>query len=107
MLRWGYENYEPSTNLLTNLRFNFKAVIMEVMRCANIIPTGVQHMSYKDFTVNGVTIPANSLINPLMTNILKGDHWKEGTRFNPDRFLDSDGHVKNCLLYTSPSPRDS
>ena len=72
---------------------------MEVMRCANIIPTGVQHMSYKDFTVNGVTIPANSLINPLMTNILKGDHWKEGTTFNPDRFLDSDGHVKKDEHY--------
>ena len=41
------------------------------VRYANIIPNGVQHVCMRDFTVNGVTIPANTLIQPQMTEILK------------------------------------
>ena len=67
---------------------------MEVQRYANLAPGGIQHMSYKDFTANGVTIPAKTLFFPQMTNLLKGDYWKEGTTFNPDRFLDSQGQAK-------------
>ena len=44
---------------------------MEVQRYANIVPNGVQHVSHVDLTVNGETIPAGSLINPLFTNLLK------------------------------------
>ena len=44
---------------------------MEIQRCANIVPTGVQHVNSRDITVNGLTIPANSMIQPLLTNILK------------------------------------
>ena len=44
---------------------------MEIQRCANIVPTGVLHISQNDFTINDITIPAYTLINPLMTNILK------------------------------------
>ena len=29
-----------------------------------------------------------------MTELLKGDHWDNGTEFIPDRFLDADGNVK-------------
>ena len=67
---------------------------MEIQRCANIIPNGVQHMSVKDFTINGVTIPANTMIFPLMAEILKGDHWEDGLKFKPERFLDTDGHPR-------------
>ena len=35
---------------------------METQRYANIIPTGVNHVSHKDITVNGITIPADTLI---------------------------------------------
>ena len=44
---------------------------MEIQRCANIVPTGVLHISQNDFTINDIIIPAYTLINPLMTNILK------------------------------------
>ena len=67
---------------------------MEIQRCANIVPNGVQHMSYRDLTVNGVTIPANTMITPLLTNVLKGEHWKDGTSFRPERFLDSEGQPR-------------
>ena len=67
---------------------------MEIQRCANIIPTGVSHMCPRDFTVNGITIPANTMIQPLLTEILKGDHWEEGKSFKPERFLDKDGSLR-------------
>ena len=44
--------------------------------------------------VNGHTIPAGSMVLPIMTEILKGDHWTDGTMFRPDRFLDDDGQIK-------------
>lgn len=31
---------------------------------------------------------------PLMTEVLKGDHWRDGQKFDPDRFLNADGQVK-------------
>ena len=67
---------------------------MEIQRCANILPIGLQHMSHKDFTVNGVTIPARTTIQTLFAAIMKGDHWEEGTKFKPERFLDSEGQVR-------------
>ena len=48
-----------------------EAVLMEVQRYANIVPNGVQHVNSRDITVNGVTIPAHTMIQPLLTNLLK------------------------------------
>ena len=48
-----------------------EAVLMEVQRYANIVPNGVQHVNSRDITVNGVTIPARTMIQPLLTNLLK------------------------------------
>ena len=71
-----------------------EAVINEIMRCGNIVPMGVMHTSTEPINVNGITIPANTMINPMMISILKGDHWEDGMTFNPDRFLYEDGSVK-------------
>ena len=67
---------------------------METQRFANIVPNGVQHLCHRDFTVNGLTIPADTLIQPVFTEILKGDYWKDGMTFRPERFLDSEGQVQ-------------
>ena len=67
---------------------------METQRYANIVPNGVQHVSDRDITVNGLTIPAFTLIQPLLTEILKGDYWGDGTTFRPERFLDGEGRVR-------------
>ena len=71
-----------------------EAVIHEIMRCGNIVPLGINHTSSQPITVNGVTIPAYTMISPLFISILKGDHWQNGMTFNPDRFLLKDGSVK-------------
>ena len=64
----------------------------------------------QDIVVNGYTIPAFTLIQPLLTEILKvkkivhartkilslslqGDHWQNGTTFCPERFVDDNGKV--------------
>ena len=40
-----------------------------------------------------LVIPANTMINPIMAEVLKGDHWTEGKEFRPKRFLDNKGDV--------------
>ena len=74
--------------------FLFQAVLMEIQRYANIVPNGVQHLCHRDFTVNGLTIPANTLIQPVFAEILKGDYWKDGMTFRPERFLNAAGEVR-------------
>ena len=49
-----------------------EAVLMEIQRYANIIPNGIAHISpTHDINVNGLTIPANTHVMPLMVEILK------------------------------------
>eukprot|EP00091_Calanus_sinicus_P018821 TRINITY_DN4428_c0_g1_i3.p1 TRINITY_DN4428_c0_g1~~TRINITY_DN4428_c0_g1_i3.p1 ORF type:complete len:286 (+),score=64.04 TRINITY_DN4428_c0_g1_i3:649-1506(+) len=85
-----------------------EAVLMETQRFANIVPNGVQHICRRDFTVNGLTIPANTLIQPVFTEILKGDYWRDGMAFRPERFLDEEGNVrKDERFIPFPSARDN
>lgn len=83
----------PSLKDRPNLPYT-EAVLMETQRFANIVPNGVQHICHRDFTVNGLTIPADTLIQPVFTEIMKGDYWKDGMTFTPERFLDEEGNVK-------------
>ena len=48
---------------------------------------------FRDIVVNSATIPANTFILALYAEIMKGDHWGDGTTFRPERFLDSQGLV--------------
>ena len=57
-------------------------------------PAGVQHICPRDLEVHGHTIPANTLMQPLLTEVLKGDYWGDGTTFRPERFLDDEGRVR-------------
>ena len=44
--------------------------------------------------MNGHVIPANTMISPIMSEILKGQVWgSDHLTFNPERFLDQDGKV--------------
>ena len=47
----------------------------------------------QDVKVKDLVIPANTMINPIMAEVLKGDHWVEGKKFRPERFLDNKGDV--------------
>ena len=60
----------PSMKDRLNLPFT-EAVVMEIQRCGNILPTGVGHRSSRDVVFNGITIPANVLVHPLLTEVMK------------------------------------
>lgn len=77
----------------SNLHYT-EAVVMEIQRYANILPLGVSHCSKNDVTVNGITIPANTLVQPINAELLKGSYWGDGSNFRPERFLDDAG---KCL----------
>jgi len=86
-------NRTPSNSDKANLPYT-EATIMEIQRHANIVPLGVQHFTSKDVNVDGQIIPAGTMIQTMMAEIMKGDHWGDGKVFRPERFLDSDGKVK-------------
>ena len=52
----------------------YQAVLMEIQRYANIVPNGVQHVSDRDITVNGITIPAFTLIQVSEHNLTQPAH---------------------------------
>jgi len=86
-------NRSPSMMDKPHLKYT-DAVIMEIQRHSNIVPMGVRHIMNKDIEVNGEKIPAGTHVNALMADILKGDHWGDGTVFRPERFLDEEGNLK-------------
>ena len=45
-------------------------------------------MQVKDYV-----IPANTMIQAVMAEVLKGDHWVDGKIFRPERFLDNKGDL--------------
>ena len=71
-----------------------EAVVMEIQRYASIVPQGVSHTVTKDVTVNGLTLPKDAMVVPLMKELLQGSYWGDGETFRPERFLDSDGKCK-------------
>merc|ERR1711997_1221692 len=87
------QNRPPSLKDKPNLPYT-EAVLMETQRYANIVPNGVNHVCDRDFSVNGITIPAYTLIQPLMAELLKGEYWGDGTTFRPERFLDAEGQIR-------------
>ena len=71
-----------------------EATLMEVQRHASILPTGLAHYSRHSVTVNGVTIPPNTVYHCLYAEVMKGDYWGDGNTFRPTRLLGADGVVK-------------
>ena len=71
-----------------------EAVLCEIMRCGNIAPLGLWHTATKPVTINGITIPANTMINGVFMSVLKGEHWENGSNFDPERFLNEDGTLR-------------
>ena len=71
-----------------------EATLMEVQRHASILPTGLAHYSRHSITVNGMKIPPDTVYHCLYAEVLRGNHWEDGTTFRPSRFIGSDGLVR-------------
>ncbi|OXB51685.1 hypothetical protein ASZ78_001199 [Callipepla squamata] len=68
------------------------AVIHEIQRCADIIPTAVPHRTYRDTELQGFFIPKGTTIITNLTSVLKDETvWKKPNEFYPEHFLNEDG----------------
>nr|XP_060641543.1 cytochrome P450 2K4-like isoform X1 [Anolis sagrei ordinatus] len=69
------------------------AVIHEVQRYANIIPTNLPHATTQDITLKGYFIPKGTHIVPLLSSVLHDDsQWEKPLKFYPEHFLDPEGN---------------
>uniref|UniRef100_A0A8C2DG56 Uncharacterized protein n=1 Tax=Cyprinus carpio TaxID=7962 RepID=A0A8C2DG56_CYPCA len=69
------------------------ATVHEIQRCANIVPSGVFHETTQPTKLRGYDIPKGTVIFTNLTAILTDkEHWKYPDTFNPENFLDYNGH---------------
>ena len=71
------------------------ATILEIQRMATILPLGFVHSSGVDTTLGDYSIPKGSMV---ISNLWAIHHnpeiWQNPEEFNPGRFLDADGHLR-------------
>ncbi|KAL8173122.1 UNVERIFIED_CONTAM: hypothetical protein K2H54_040342, partial [Gekko kuhli] len=68
------------------------AVIHEIQRFANILPTNLPHATTADVTLGGYFIPKGTSIIPLLYSVLYDEsEWEKPLKFYPEHFLDSEG----------------
>ncbi|XP_072050913.1 cytochrome P450 2J4-like [Amphiura filiformis] len=71
------------------------ATLLEIQRISSIVPLGVFHNCGEDTTIDGYTIPKETLVLANLSLVHHNpDTWKNPDEFNPERFLDKDG----CLM---------
>ncbi|XP_044926954.1 cytochrome P450 2K6-like [Mustela putorius furo] len=68
------------------------AVIHEVQRFANILPTSLPHATTTDVMFKNYYIPKSTEVITLLTSVLRGQtQWEKPDTFNPEHFLTSTG----------------
>nr|XP_048300988.1 cytochrome P450 2D20-like [Myodes glareolus] len=68
------------------------AVIHEVQRFGDIVPTNVPHMTSRDIEVQGFLIPKGTTLLTNLSSVLKDETvWEKPLRFHPEHFLDAQG----------------
>ncbi|XP_069024316.1 cytochrome P450 2U1 [Embiotoca jacksoni] len=71
-----------------------EATIMEVQRLTTVVPLGIPHMASETTVFRGYTIPKGTVILPNLWSVHRDPSlWDDADRFNPARFLDSEGKL--------------
>ncbi|XP_025098452.1 cytochrome P450 2U1-like [Pomacea canaliculata] len=71
-----------------------EAVIMEVLRYANVAPLGVPHATSCDVEFGGYTIPKGTFLFPNLDSVMRDPEiWGDPDRFRPERFIGEDGKL--------------
>ncbi|XP_040203586.1 cytochrome P450 2C5-like [Rana temporaria] len=81
----------PHTGHRKNMPYT-DAVIHEIQRYANIVPTNLPHATTQDVNFKGYFLPKGTYVLPLLTSVLFDEaHFKKPKEFYPEHFLDDSG----------------
>ncbi|XP_072346060.1 cytochrome P450 2C3-like isoform X2 [Scyliorhinus torazame] len=78
------------------------AVIHEVQRYIDLAPMSLPHTVTRDVEFSGYLIPKGTYVVPLLSSVLKGtSQWETPEEFNPNHFLDENGHFKKSESFVA------
>uniref|UniRef100_A0A182VPZ7 Cytochrome P450 n=1 Tax=Anopheles minimus TaxID=112268 RepID=A0A182VPZ7_9DIPT len=84
-------NESPSLDDVDALPY-LRATIAEVQRIRTVVPIGIPHGTTKEIEIAGFTIPANTMIMPLIWAVhMNPTLYDAPNTFKPERFLDPEG----------------
>ncbi|XP_029140768.1 cytochrome P450 2K6-like [Protobothrops mucrosquamatus] len=87
---------DPSHSICYGDRKNLpytNAVIHEIIRSKYVAFFGIPRQCVKDVYLNGFLIPKGAMILPdLRSVLLDPEQWETPEKFNPNHFLDKEGH---------------
>nr|BAF62160.1 cytochrome P450 [Danio rerio] len=76
------------------------ATVHEIQRFAKTVPFGVFHETIWPTKLHGFDIPQGTMIMTNLAAIFSSkDHWKHPDTFNPENFLDENGHFSKPESY--------
>ncbi|XP_066548419.1 cytochrome P450 2J4 isoform X3 [Amia ocellicauda] len=82
---------QPSMDDRPSMPYTY-AVIHEIQRCANILPSTPPRVCTKDTTIAGYDIPKGVVVVPMLMPILfDKSEYQTADRFNPEHFLEKEG----------------
>ena len=71
-----------------------EAVVLEAQRLGSVLPIAPPRIITKQLEIGGYTIKPGTQVQVNLYSLHRSqEHWKEPERFNPERFIDSNGHL--------------
>lgn len=73
-----------------------EALLCEIQRMGDIVPFSVPHATSEDINFKGYHIPKSTMVFANLYSVHRNEeHFKNPYEFDPTRFLDAEGRIKN------------